>query len=95
MTVTYQTNIRDTTYKGWANYETWNVAEWIMNTEDLYEIASLCDDYQDMVDSIENFITKTPDGVSFTSDNLDTQALDNLIDTINLVTRKVQQWSER
>jgi len=68
MTVTYQTNIQDTTYNGWTNYETWNVALWLQNDEGLYDIARRCDDYQDFVDALEGCSfnsLKTPDGVSF------------------------------
>ncbi len=54
-------------YNGWTNYETWNVALWIQNDEGLYNIAQRCDDYHDFVDSIEGLLSKTPDGVSFTS----------------------------
>ena len=66
MSTTYQTNILDTTYNGWENYETWNVALWINNDEGLYDIARRCDDYQDFLDSIEGLISTTGDGVSFT-----------------------------
>ena len=68
MSTTFQTNIQDTTYNGWTNYETWNVALWINNDEGLYSIAQQCDDYQDFVDALEavSFNSlKTPDGVSF------------------------------
>jgi len=82
MTTTYQTNILDTEYNGWENYETWNVALWIGNDEGLYDIAQRCDDYQDFVDSIEGLITKTPDGVSFTSDELNHHELNDMIEDL-------------
>ena len=39
MTSTYQTQIEDTTYNGWTNRETWNVALWIGNDPGLYSLA--------------------------------------------------------
>ena len=62
MAVTYQTNIQDTTYNGWSNYETWNVALWIQNDEGLYNIAREAGDYQSFVQSISEFMTQTLDG---------------------------------
>ena len=82
MPTTYQTNILDTTYNGWENYETWNVALWIGNDEGLYDIARRCDDYQDFVDSIEGLIKTTGDGVSFTSDKLNFHELNDMIEDL-------------
>ncbi len=67
MTVTFQTNITDTTYNGWTNYETWNVALWINNDEGLYHLARECGDYETLVDRLYNDygVRETKDGVKF------------------------------
>jgi hypothetical protein len=68
MTATFQTNIEDSTYNGWANYETWNVAMWMQNDIGYYELAQEAGDYQTLVDCLEavTFNDKsTPDGVAF------------------------------
>ena len=68
MTTTYQSNALDTSYNGWENYETWNVALWINNDEGLYRLAQECGDYEDFVDALEacTFNRKsTPDGVNW------------------------------
>jgi hypothetical protein len=67
MTVTFQTNITDTTYNGWTNYETWNVALWIQNDEGLYHLAAECGDYETLVDRLYNDygVRETKDGVKF------------------------------
>ena len=46
---TYQLNALDISYNGWNNYETWNVALWINNTEGLYNLAQDCGDYETLV----------------------------------------------
>jgi hypothetical protein len=46
MTATFQTNIEDSGYNGWANYETWNVALWMQNDIGYYELAQEAGDYQ-------------------------------------------------
>lgn len=66
MTATFQTNVLDTSYNGWENYETWNVALWIQNDEGLYNLAGEAGSYQDFVELVSEFMTQTPDGVSFT-----------------------------
>jgi hypothetical protein len=68
MTNTFQTNIEDSTYNGWANYETWNVALWIQNDIGYYHLAQEAGDYQTFVDCLEAVSfndQSTPDGVSF------------------------------
>jgi len=64
MTVSYQSNALDTSYNGWENYETWNVALWINNTENLYHLASECGDYQTFLDCVGSDAV-TGDGVRF------------------------------
>ena len=36
-------------FNGWSNYETWNVALWIQNTEEIYNIAKQFDNYKDFI----------------------------------------------
>ena len=69
-----------TTFNGWTNYETWNVALYIQNEFYLYQLAQGCGTYQDFVNLMtesEQFIT--PDGVSWTHPTLDTDELDEMI----------------
>ena len=67
MTNTYQRNVLDTSYNGWENYETWNVALWIGNDEGLYNFARECGDYQTFVNHLYEYygVRETKDGVKF------------------------------
>ena len=67
MTTTFQTNIADKGYNGFANYETWNVALWINNDEGLYHLAMECGDYETLVNRLyEDYgVRETKDGVKF------------------------------
>jgi hypothetical protein len=67
MPATFQTDLTDTTYNGWTNYETWNVALWINNEEGLYEFARECGDYQTFVNYLYDGYgsTETGDGVKW------------------------------
>ncbi len=85
MTTTYQTNITDQEYNGWTNYETWNVALWLQNDQCYYDIALLCDDYQDFVDALEVCafnVKSTPDGVKWNDPKLNHHELNDLIEDL-------------
>lgn len=83
--------IKDESYNGWKNYETWNVALWIENDEGLYKLAQSCrrsrSPYKAFVDSLqeigcdtENGIDyMTPDQVEWNDSALDIEALDSMI----------------
>ena len=79
---------RDTTYNGWANYETWNVALWIGNDEGLYEIAKEASrgtihPYGDFVDTMLMLGSKdTPDGVSWSHPDLDYNELNEMMEEL-------------
>jgi hypothetical protein len=64
MTASYQTNYLDTSYNGWCNFETFNVALWINNDEGLYHLAMGAGDYETFVKEI-GVGYSTPDGVKF------------------------------
>ena len=73
----------ETTYNGWTNYQTWNVALYIQNEFYLYQLAQGCDTYQDFVDLMtmsEQFLTS--DGVSWTDPTLDTDELDEMFEEL-------------
>lgn len=72
-------------YNGYANYDTWNVALWILNDEGVYRVAKSCKHYNEFADKMNSIGEKnTLDGVRYGDclhgyGNLDTEALDDLI----------------
>ena len=80
----------DSGCNGWSNYETWNVALWIGNTERLYKDATKFAQtslhygsmYKRFIEQCELkglLWGKTGDGVSWTDENLDIAELDEYI----------------
>ena len=71
------------TYNGWANYSTWNVALYIQNDEGLYHWAKEYrhHGYEAFAESLTECGGSqiTPDGVSWTHPELDTEELDEMM----------------
>ena len=80
----------DTTFNGWSNYSTWNVSLYIQNEYSFYKAAQsyvafqkelnlpvlyteYCQYFMDLLGTI------TPDGVSWTHPELDTDELDEML----------------
>lgn len=82
------TSATQTSYNGYANYETWNAALWIQNDYGLYRTALQCDDYAEFqklmnVTSISDIndlgVCCTPDGVLWNDSELNHNELDEVI----------------
>lgn len=73
----------DTTYNGWTNYATWNVALWICNDYGLYSAARDFmrgyyhgEPYRDFINAYESGNDFTPDSVHWLDSELDYSELD-------------------
>ena len=82
----------DTTYNGWANYETWNAALWIGNDEFLYNTAKACVTFREGLETpwdkfvrcmtdgqIGRMLGKTEDGVSWNDPSIDADEMNEMI----------------
>lgn len=67
----------NTTFNGWKNWATWNVALWLGNDEYLYRFSRRFVSYKDLANALEEVGTlSTPDGANYKDQDLDTYALD-------------------
>jgi len=81
MTSTYQTNLQDTTYNGWTNYETWNVALWIQNFYDLAR-EYRHHGYKAFAEIVMELRSSTPDDVKWDDDSLNICELDEMMEEL-------------
>ena len=68
-----------TSYCGWTNYETWNVALWLQNEHYLYQVARECLTFYEFRTRMKDVFWKTPDGVLLTDRKLNLDELDECI----------------
>jgi hypothetical protein len=81
MTATFQTEIAEKGYNGWANYETWNVALWIGNEYGLYDLARNFSDYDELANVMfmEYGMKETGDGVKWNDPKINRCELNEML----------------
>ena len=84
MTTCYhQTDLTDTEYNGWTNYETWNAALWLGSDEGLYNIARTAMDYDHLLEIFECYgIERTGDGVRWDDPKINKVEMDETIEEL-------------
>lgn len=76
----------ETTYNGWKNRATWNVAMWLGGDEKLYRMVINYGKEVTYRDFATNYLVYTsagtPDGIAWLNDTLDYEALDELLEEL-------------
>ena len=78
----------DSTFNGWLNWFTWNVALWIGNDEFLYDIAKECahrsiHPYGEFVDQMLIYgIKETPDGCPFSHPDISRDEMNEMMEEL-------------
>lgn len=76
--------MNDNTYNGWKNYQTWNVALYIQDNENLYHLARKCKSYSHFLARAGIMPgEKTADGVSWHDSRISKREVSAMIKELN------------